>query len=83
MDECEEKKLMDKIMRDPDSEFATKERVCDKDVEEVLWKLNEEPKMEKAESANVNSNREGKSDDPGKEEIVAGIGDASAHSASL
>jgi hypothetical protein len=82
-EECEEKKLMDKVMRDPNSEFAAKERVCDKDVEEVLWKLNEEPKTVNAESGNVSSNKEGKSDDPGKEEIVPGVGDASAHSASL
>lgn len=83
MDECEEKKLMDKVMRDQDSEFAAKERVCDKDVEEVLWKLNEEPKMVNTESGNVSSNREGKSDDPGKEESMPDIGDISAHSASL
>ncbi|MHB8138165.1 MAG: hypothetical protein ACYDGO_07210 [Smithellaceae bacterium] len=83
MDECEEKKLMDKIIRDPNSEFAAKERVCDKDVEDVLWKNSEEPKMVNAESGKVSSNKEGKSDDPGKEEIVPGIADASAHSASL
>ncbi|NLD79863.1 MAG: hypothetical protein GX642_01665 [Smithella sp.] len=83
MDECEEKKLMDKVMRDPNSEFAAKERVCDKDVEEVLWKLNEEPKMANAESGKVSAVREGKSDDPGKEEIMPDIGDVSAHSASL
>lgn len=85
MDDCEEKKLMDKVMRDPDSEFAAKERVCDKDVEEVLWKLNEEPKMANAsaESGNTSSNREGKSEDPDKEGIVSDIADISAHSASL
>ena len=80
-EECEEKKLMDKIVRDPNSEFAAQERVCDKDVEEVLWK--QEPKIGNAESVNVSSNREGKSDDSGKEESVPDIGDVSAHSASL
>lgn len=70
-------------MRDPNSEFAAKERVCDKDVEEALWKLSEESKMENAESGNAISDRKGKSDDSGKEEIVPDIADISAHSASL
>jgi hypothetical protein len=83
MDECEEKKLMDKIMKDPNSEFAGKERVCDKDVEEVLWKLGEEPKTMDAESGNASSGREGISDDSGMEEIEHGIEDATVHSASL
>ena len=85
MDDCEEKKLMDKVMKDPNSEFAGKERVCDKDVEEVLWKNSEALKMADAESGKVSAAREGKNtgDDPAEEAIVPGIEDVSAHSASL
>ena len=76
---------MDKILRDPNSEFAGKDRVCDKDVEEVLWKLNKELKTVDAESGTVSADKEGKDtgDDPGKEEMVPGITEVSAHSASL
>lgn len=85
MDECEEKKLMDKVMGDPNMEFVGKERVCDKDVENVLWKLGEEPKAETTESLsgkNVILDGEGKSmaEAMAKGEILPGIGDVSAHS---
>ncbi len=85
MDECEEKKLMDKVMKDPNNEFAGKERVCDKDVEKVLWKLNEEPQMvtEKAKKVIGGSKDKPMKGDPAKEEILPDIGDVSAHSASL
>jgi len=82
MDECEEKKLMDKIMKDPDSEFKGKERVCDKDVEQVLWKLNEEPKNAADISGKVTAGNN-EIEDSTAEDILPGIGDLSAHSASL
>ena len=81
MDECEEKKLMDKVMKDPNNEFVGKERVCDKDVEKELWKLNEEPKMTSEESEKVIAGSKEKSKE-GKE-ILPGIDDVSAHSSSL
>jgi len=81
MDECEEKKLMDKVMPDPKSGFAGKERVCDTDVEKELWKLNEEPKMTSEEVGKVSLSRKERSGED--EEMLAGIGDVSAHSASL
>lgn len=85
MDECEEKKLMDKVMKDPNNEYAGKERVCDKDVEKVLWKLNPEPQMEEEKSKRVklDSSEKPIKVDQAKEEILPDIGDASAHSASL
>jgi hypothetical protein len=85
MDECEEKKLMDKIVKDPNNEFAGKERVCDKDVEKVLWKLNEEPKIvdKKSNKMKLGSDEKPMKSDSAKEEILPDIGDVSAHSASL
>ncbi|PKN17346.1 MAG: hypothetical protein CVU71_16320 [Deltaproteobacteria bacterium HGW-Deltaproteobacteria-6] len=84
-DECEEKKLMDKVMEDPNNEFKGKERVCDKDVEQVLWKLDGEGKMENNESGKMTSGGKDKAMEGNlvKEDILPGIGDASAHSASL
>jgi len=83
MDECEEKKLMDKIVKDPNNEFVGKERVCDKDVEKELWKLNGESKMEAEKKVIVGSNEKPMKGDPAKEEVLPDIGDVSAHSASL
>jgi hypothetical protein len=85
MDECEEKKLMDKVMPDPNSEFAGKERVCDTDVEKELWKLNEEPKIVVGESEKVisGSDEESMKDDLAGEESLPGIEDVSAHSMGL
>lgn len=84
MDECEEKKLMDKVMPDPNSEFAGKERVCDTDVEKELWKLNEEPKIVVGESEKVisGSDEESMKDDLAGEELLPGIKDVAAHSVS-
>ena len=84
MDECEEKKLMDKVMKDPNNVFAGKERVCDKDVEEVLWKLSEEPKMVDKESAKADSGSNEKSmeGDPAKGDLLPGMEDVAAHSVS-
>jgi uncharacterized protein YndB with AHSA1/START domain len=79
MDECEEKKLMDKVMPGPKKEFAGKERVCDSDVEKELWKLNEEPKMTSEEAGKVSSLSHKEKSKEG-EEILPGIADASAHS---
>ena len=81
MDDCEEKKLMDKVMPELNSEFAGKERVCDTDVEKELWKLSEEPKMTSEEAGASGSSRKESSAE--SEEMVPGIGDVSAHSASL
>lgn len=81
MDECEEKKLMDKIMPDPNSEFAGKERVCDTDVEKELWKLNEEPKMTSKEAEKMIAGSKEKSKE--EKEILPDMDDVSAHSASL
>lgn len=85
MDECEEKKLMDKIMPDPNSEFTGKERVCDKDVEQALWKLSEEPKVADEESGKgiSGSNEKSMAGDLVTEEMLFGMEDISAHSASL
>lgn len=74
MDECEEKKIMDKVIGNPMNEFAGKERVCDQDVEKVLWKLGEEPAAT-AEKSSAKS----ASDALTKEEILPGIEDISAH----
>lgn len=84
MDDCEEKKLMDKVMRDPNNEFVGKERVCDKDVEKELWKFNEEPKIVIGESgkASFDGNEKSMKGNPAKEEILPGIGEAAAHSMS-
>jgi len=87
MDECEEKKLMDRVMSDPNQEFVGKDRVCDKDVENVLWKLGEEPTS--AEAKNFIAGKmviadgdKSVVDSLVKEGILPGIEDASAHSVS-
>jgi hypothetical protein len=72
-------------MADPNKEFVGKERVCDKDVEKELWKLNEEPKIMAKESKEAAGNGEEKSmaGDQAEEEMVPGIKDVAAHSSAL
>ncbi len=87
MDECEEKKLMDKVMEDPNKEFVGKDRVCDKDVENVLWKLSEEPKAEEAKRLAGKGEAYGDGDTGVAESLtkdgtLPGIEDVSAHSVS-
>jgi hypothetical protein len=87
MDECEEKKLMDKVMEDPNQEFVGKDRVCDKDVENVLWKLGEEPKAEEAKSlagkkAAYGNGDKGVAESLAKDGTLPGIEDVAAHSVS-
>ena len=86
-DDCEEKKLMDKVMDDPYREFAGTERVCDKDVENVLWKQHE-PSAEEEKSLSgkkIPSAGAEKSiaADLAKEGGIPGAEDIAAHSASL
>ena len=87
MDECEEKKLMDQVMGDPDKEFAGKDRVCDKDVENVLWKLGEEPKADEAQSlsgkkAAFGGGDTGAAKELAKDGTLPGMEDVAAHSVS-
>lgn len=83
LDECEEKKIMDKVMGDPDKEFVGKDRICDKDVENVLWKLGEEPKADEAKGLSDKKTAYG---DGGtgaaKDGTLPGMEDVAAHSVS-
>ena len=86
-DECEEKKLMDRVMDDSNGEFAGKERVCDKDVENVLWKLGEEPKAAAQATFTSKAPAYGDTDkdkagELAKTGVPPGIEDVSAHSVS-
>jgi len=87
MDECEEKKLMDKVMGDPDKEFVGKDRVCDNDVENVLWKLGEEPKAQEAKNlagkkTAYGDGDKGVAENLAKDGTLPGMEDIAAHSVS-